>query len=245
MITLLSQEPGLLATPKTTDDLFKELMHLVSMHSYVFAKTFLPNLSTHEIASRLGAILDPHKVAPGHGIATVQTLIPRESSDLDPHTYGGVYGLNEFPLHSDYAHWGSPPRFLILRCVRGSPSVSTYLLSASEILEHAGEFAERAVVVPRKTNDERKLCPMPVCFRDGADTGLRWDYLFLKPMNQAAIRVGESIQAIQEIQRTKVYLSDLGDTLLIDNWRMLHGRSSVPHAARRRLERIYISKLWG
>lgn len=85
---------------------------------------------------------------------------------------------------------------------------------------------------------------MPVCFRDGGYAGLRWDYLFLKPLNQAAIRVGESIKSIQEIRRIDVCLADPGDTLIIDNWRMLHGRSSVPSATHRRLERIYVSKLW-
>jgi len=244
MDTCASREPRPLAPPITNNDCFEQLMQLVSMNGYAFARTLLPESSTQEIAIRLGPILDPQKIAPDHGIATVQTLKPRESSDLDLHTYGGVYGRNEFPLHSDYAHWGSPPRFLMLRCLEGTPSVSTYLLPASEILEHADGLAERAVVVPRRANPGRMLCPMPVCFRDSGNVGLRWDYLFLKPLNQAAIRVGESIKSIQEIQRIDVCLTNPGDTLIIDNWRMLHGRSSVPSTTHRRLERIYVSKLW-
>lgn len=35
-----------------------------------------------------------------------------------------------------------------------------------------------------------------------------------------------------------------GDTLIVDNWRFLHGRSSVKQAdLDRRLERVYISEL--
>ncbi|WP_194933748.1 Fe(II)-2OG oxygenase family protein [Pseudomonas neuropathica] len=244
MNTRASREPRPHAAPIADNDCFEQLMHLVSMNGYAFTRTFLPKSSTQEIAIRLGSILDPQKIAPGHGIATVQTLKPRESSDLDLQTYGGVYGRNEFPLHSDYAHWGSPPHFLMLRCLEGTPSVSTYLLPASDILEHADGLAERAVVVPRRAQPGRMLCPMPVCFRDGGYAGLRWDYLFLKPLNQAAIRVGESIKSIQDIRRIDVCLADPGDTLIIDNWRMLHGRSSVPSATHRRLERIYVSKLW-
>ncbi|WP_189666890.1 TauD/TfdA family dioxygenase [Pseudomonas amygdali] len=42
-----------------------------------------------------------------------------------------------------------------------------------------------------------------------------------------------------------VCLCNPGDTLIVDNWRMLHGRSAVPTSAmRRQLERIYISELW-
>ncbi len=45
-------------------------------------------------------------------------------------------------------------------------------------------------------------------------------------------------------QRTKkVQLVHAGDTLVIDNWRALHGRSRVPESALlRKLERVYIDR---
>ena len=86
MDTRASREPRSLAAPIANNDCFEQLMHLVSMNGYALTRTLLPESSTQEIAIRLGSILDPQKIAPGHGIATVQMLKPRESSDLDLHT---------------------------------------------------------------------------------------------------------------------------------------------------------------
>jgi L-asparagine oxygenase len=40
------------------------------------------------------------------------------------------------------------------------------------------------------------------------------------------------------------YLISSGDTLILDNWRVLHGRAPVPDtAAQRHIERVYLSSL--
>lgn len=223
----------------------KQLLHLLRSDGYAFAGRLLPELSIREIAIRIGPILDPETAAPDHGILTVQTLSPRASSDVDRHSYSGVFGLDDFPLHSDYAHWNLPPRFLVLRCLTGSPFVSTYLLNTSAILDHTEGCVARAVVVARRSRPGHKICTMPVCFQKNGVEGLRWDFLFLHPANQAAKDVGETIRQIQKDQQMDVCLCNPGDTLIVDNWRMLHGRSAVPTSSmRRQLERIYISELW-
>jgi hypothetical protein len=71
---------------------------------------------------------------------------------------------------------------------------------------------------------------------------LRWDERFIVP----ASTMGESGMAqmkrvLQEVKAHEVCLSAPGDTLLINNWRMLHGRSSVPEECTDRiLERAYL-----
>ncbi|MFW3164593.1 hypothetical protein WBQ28_08705 [Pseudomonas syringae pv. syringae] len=223
----------------------KQFLHLLRSDGHAFASRLLPELSIREIAVNIGPILDPETVAPNHGISTVQKLSPRASSDVDRHSYSGVFGLDDFPLHSDYAHWNLPPRFLVLRCLTGSPFVSTYLLNTSAILDHTEGCVARAVVVARRSRPGHKICTMPVCFQKNGVEGLRWDFLFLHPANQAAKDVGETIRQIQKDQQMDVCLCNPGDTLIVDNWRMLHGRSAVPTSAmRRQLERIYISELW-
>ncbi|MEB0043594.1 hypothetical protein [Pseudomonas sp. MH10] len=233
--------------PHQTDEkCFEQLVSSLLVDGYAFAKEWHPKLSTHEIASHIGTVVDPKNAAPDHGISTVQKLKPRTASDLDLHTYSGVFGLNDFPLHTDYAHWESPPRFLMLRCLKGNPLVSTYLLSVPDILDRLDGCAERAIVVPRKTHLDQLICPMPICFQKNKKSGFRWDFLFLKPLNQAAINVGESIKLAQTNLSKKICLSNPGDTLIIDNWKMLHGRSAVPTSAtHRELERVYISEIWG
>lgn len=76
--------------------------------------------------------------------------------------------------------------------------------------------------------------------------GVRWDSLFLVPMNEAAKRVNRFMASYSWDNKclNYVYLSQPGDTLIIDNWRMLHGRSAVQQSEKDRLlERAYLSDI--
>jgi alpha-ketoglutarate-dependent taurine dioxygenase len=49
------------------------------------------------------------------------------------------------------------------------------------------------------------------------------------------------INALKETNITNVVLENTSDTLLIDNWRMLHGRSAIPDGGDGRIiERVYL-----
>jgi len=54
----------------------------------------------------------------------------------------------------------------------------------------------------------------------------------------------KSSSAVREALVIRVTLTSPGDTLVIDNWRMLHGRSAVPRdGLQRHVERAYLGKL--
>lgn len=217
----------------------------LNSHGYLFLKTWQPQASTLELACSIGPIVDLEKIAAAYKLGSIQTLKPRESNESSPHSYSAVYGLNAFPLHTDYAHWGTPPRFLMLRCRLGAPSVTTYLLPWSYIDEQASHIINRAIVVPRRKHPAQAICPLAVRYRKAGQVGFRWDSLFLRPLNQAAEAMADVVQARARIDRIAIALSDPGDTLIIDNWLMLHGRSEVPQQALdRHIERIYLSSLW-
>lgn len=212
---------------------------------YLLLKQWYSGVATKEVARMTGSILDVEKVAVNHKILTVQTLRPREVTHAKSNTYSGTFGLGEFPLHTDYAHWKTPPRYLILRCLEGTSSVSTYILPSSLLLNEADEYITRAVVAPRRKHPDHRVCTMPIVFSRNMMRGLRWDFLFLKPVNVAAEKAGELVKSLFERSAETICLSEPYDTLIIDNWRILHGRSSVPpHAKNRSIERIYLSDLW-
>ncbi|POF88349.1 TauD/TfdA family dioxygenase [Pseudomonas putida] len=217
----------------------------LNSHGYLFLKNWQPEASTLELACSIGPIVDLEKIAAAYKLGSIQTLKPRESDESSPHSYSAVYGLNAFPLHTDYAHWGTPPRFLMLRCRLGDPSVTTYLLPWSCIAEQASHIINRAIVAPRRKHTAQAICPLAVRYRKAGQVGFRWDSLFLRPLNQAAEALADVVQARARIDRIAIALSDPGDTLIIDNWHMLHGRSEVPQQALdRHIERIYLSSLW-
>jgi hypothetical protein len=75
---------------------------------------------------------------------------------------------------------------------------------------------------------------------------LRWDPIFLAPLNHHARTLATVVDSLTwDAKVTKVLLHEPGDTVLIDNWRVLHGRSHVlPQSAARHIERVYLSEVF-
>jgi len=153
-------------------------------------------------------------------------------------TYGGNYGLGALPLHTDLAHWYRPPRYVMLRCILGSPIVSTTVVHHGALLPMIPmPLMKRAIFSPRRRL-EGKMYLLHLL----TDEIFRWDELFLVPKNQPAIEVRQRmLDVLSGINVTRIVLDQVGQTLVIDNWHALHGRSSVPDSEiSRRLERVYL-----
>ena len=204
-----------------------------------------PGLSTIEVAAALGRVVDIERVLPGSGIPAVQSLRPRKHEEVSQHQYSGHYGFGAFPLHSDLAHWTLPPRYFLLRCVAGADDVFTRILPWTAILpSFGGRALKRAVFTSRK---RRFGCSGLVRALWDHETGdiYRWDPVFLRPLNAPA----QELTVLMGNQKwheaaAAIPLCRPGDTLLIDNWRALHGRSPVPvRSAGRLLERVYLSEI--
>lgn len=211
-----------------------------------FLPSWQPDRATSEIARLIGQIVDIPSLLPGAAIPTIQTLVPRQEQDSPPNQYSAAFGLAAFPLHTDLAHWSRPPRYLLLRCVRSGTGVATRVLAASSLASVLPlAVLRRALVRPRRTGRGPSVL-LPVVFERSEDSfALRWDSLFLVPMNDASRRVAETIASDAcDAQITDYYLTNPGDTLILDNWRCLHGRGAIAlGGSTRRLERAYISRL--
>lgn len=207
----------------------------LNLNGYVLVRADAKSTSTLDIAASLGVISEIQ------GIAKLQILVPRErQAGLSP-SYGETFGREEFPLHTDMAHWYVPPRYLLLRCMSPVRSVSTKVLQ-SEVL-FAGEDTveiERAVFRPRRRLDGR-LTSLRLF-----DNGLyRWDSIFLIPMTNVAVRLKLRIQEkLNSLTPDLIALDTSLDCLIIDNWRALHGRTVVPESEMNRVvERVYLDRI--
>jgi hypothetical protein len=173
----------------------------------------------------------------------VQELVPKSSST--PNTYSGIYGLNLFPFHTDLATWRQPPRYLLLRCIRGYAAVPTLLVDGRILADAVTpDILMRAIFKPRRPRDGAlSLLRLYEPVDDGQR--LRWDGVFLKPASKAGeiadVRVREWLARCQPLS---IALTRADDTLVIDNWRMLHARSPIPAGREdRKLERVYLREL--
>jgi L-asparagine oxygenase len=192
-------------------------------------------------------VIEIERLLPERGITTVQRLIPRDTSASIKNQYSDNFGMSEFPLHTDLAHWARPPRYFILRALTGSSFVPTTLLDGSAVIAAVGHSTfRRALALPRRWRRSKPHCLLPLAFRENDVFGLRWDSLFLIPANSAALEVASvfSTATWKKPEFHKVALTDSGDTLIVDNWRVLHGRGRIPPSeTSRALERIYLSEL--
>lgn len=213
---------------------------------FVLLKKWRPELDTHDVATAIGKPVDVRRLLQSSNIENVQTLIPKIPHASGANQYSGTFGLGEFPLHSDLAHWAEPPRYFLLRCSQGSSTTFTRLMKIDALITTIGkEQIRNAIFLPRKKSPGVPRCALPMSFQRDGVLGIRWDRLFLTPFNRSAGIIadviprtewGDCVQSIPLVER--------GDTLVIDNWRVLHGRSKVSAESRNRmLERIYLNTI--
>lgn len=211
----------------------------VAEHGFVFRSELDSCRSTEALAGDIG---QPLKLT--GGLLTHELRPHRFAS---PNTYSGIYGLNAFPFHSDMAHWHLPPRYLLLRCAQGYSAVATMLIDGDLLVAAVGATClERALLRPRRPC-KGKL-PLFSIYRQRPKRGvslLRWDEKFIVPASPAGIEgVNEFRKAVSSAAPRSIFLANPGDTLIVDNWRMLHGRSAVPHdCSDRMVERVYLGSL--
>lgn len=191
-----------------------------------------PAASTPQFAQQVCAAIGAVMLEPAESLVA-------SHKDLKPlNTYGGNYGYGQLPLHTDLAHWYRPPRYVLLRCISGTSSVATHLFSRRQLESWIPQsLMKKALFSPR-----RKLDGKMFLLRMIENELLRWDQLFLKPQNAAAREVVERMQEIaSKIPVVSVTLAKAGQTLLVDNWAVLHGRSAIPLTeTKRNLDRIYL-----
>ena len=227
------------ADPRITAD------HL-HQFGYVFLAKWRPEDTTIAIGRSIGSVVDIRSLLPQSIVPSIQTLEPSTATASLSNRYSGTYGLDPFPLHTDLAHWALPPRYLVLRCQTGSKAVDTSLFDSRELHSWlADDTIRRALVRPRNVGANGKLLLLPLSFSENDVLGFRWDPLFLLPMNDSARKVAQIISTEAWDQSNSLTLLERGDTLVVDNWRFLHGRSKVPPAGiTRKLERVYLSEVF-
>ena len=201
----------------------------------------LPEISGVAAFSGLGSVVRLP------GVTEVQVLTPRHTDHAPPNTYSGNFGVQAFPLHTDLAHWFLPPRYFALRCVIGSKLVSTSVVDVKDLISAVGRRTLiRALVRPRRPlKRDRPLLRLLRRFADSSEL-FRWDGLFVVPATSQSQAICETVSnGLASIEPVEVLLENPGDTLILDNWRMLHGRSQVSTGDElRQIERAYLGAIY-
>jgi hypothetical protein len=212
---------------------------------FVHLRCFMPDMSTRQVAEAIGQITD-HRLLAGVTDSVVQQLKPRPKTGFALHRYYGHFGFEEYPAHTDLAHWIVPPRYLVLRARNGASQVATHVYNQRGSLRLLDtKLLNSAIFAP--SNVHRALVPMAMRVCKELPFSIRWDPLFIQPINDSAKKCASVVHSADFAElRFAVVLEEHADTLIIDNWRALHGRGAVPpEATNRRVDRIYLDALHG
>jgi L-asparagine oxygenase len=216
----------------------KHICDAIEQNGYAFLERHLIGRSTAEVACEIGL-----PIALGGGNA-VHALMPRQKHEVSDTTYSDEYGLGTFPLHTDLAHWYAPPRYFLLRCVLGFDAVATLVVDGMRAVRRVGpEILFRALMQPRRSLMGRRSL---LRLYDPGIARVRWDERYIVPASTAGLRGSTSLKEVLAGEDpVRLSLALPGDTLIIDNWRIVHGRAPVPESCRARVvERVYLQRIY-
>jgi hypothetical protein len=136
-----------------------------------------------------------------------------------------VFGLDEFPLHVDTAHWAIPCRFLLLGCYSATSGYTdTEMLDASALTFDVDEQDLLHNATFRIKTGRHSFFASIRC---KSRPFIRFDPGCMYPMSsdgRAALSLFTKERWTGHIHRVTWRCKT---AVLIDNWRMLHARSAV------------------
>lgn len=175
----------------------------------------------------------------GRGGQVIERLRPVPEAHAHPQSLSHKYGLGAFPLHNDTAHYSTPCRFIVMGCEKpgdiSSPTVllDTHVLALDEDETHALHSVSFFIKNGRKSFYSSIKSKYRPFFR--FDPGCMHPVLVDGEKAMNALRAERHVENIIEIEWVKNRI------LVIDNWRMLHGRGNYNQAdPRRSLLRITV-----
>lgn len=166
-----------------------------------------------------------------------QKLQPTDKRAANPRSLSRQYSIGEFPLHVDMAHWITPCRYVLLGCVDpGAGRRATTLLDVFR-LNFPPAVMDLLYSAPFRVLNGRKSFFATIFSRDRAF--IRFDPGCMAPISSEGSSAQEAI--LKNSSNVESIAWRAGRVLLIDNWRVLHGRSgSVCGDGERILLRVLI-----
>ncbi len=194
----------------------------------------IPDLPEHvtSIARTLGTIV----ASPGR--KKIETISPQSEGSAPVSSLSHAYGLGALPLHTDTAHWTVPCRYIILACVEvGSVRTPTLLVDSRD-----ASFSKDECLLLRSSiflikNGGRSFYTSLI---DSRRDFIRIDPGCMEPISESSVTAMRLYDIERQRRRFITWDWHEGDVLVIDNWRVLHGRgNNVPSDQRRKLLRVY------
>jgi alpha-ketoglutarate-dependent taurine dioxygenase len=170
----------------------------------------------------------------------VFTLKPKNGLSSTKGTFSHKNGFNKFPLHTDTAFFVNPIRYMLLSSNKPSATTTTLLHIKSlfeKLNEHEKKIASNAIFKV-KTNETSFYTAL--LFKEHESKAIKYDPTCMFPANNSAKQIQTKFTELFKQIEVKHISWNEPKTVVIDNWKILHGRSEVNPDENRELKRIYI-----
>ncbi len=165
----------------------------------------------------------------------IDHLMATSQSEAMKSSLSAQYGLSAFPWHTDGAHWSTPPRYLVFGCLEADEQAANTTFCEGEGFSSLNTM-EAFSSIFRITNGKNSFFSSA---RDLEHKYYRFDPGCMLPTDPAGISiVSDMSTALPPIKIDVKWTA--GRILLLDNWRMLHRRTSAINGVTRKLFRITI-----
>ncbi|KRF09736.1 hypothetical protein ASG89_16110 [Paenibacillus sp. Soil766] len=174
----------------------------------------------------------------------IDTLVPMDANKAKPKSLSAVYGVGQFPLHTDTAYIKIPARYIILyaKQIEGEVQPTTLLdLSKIGFSQDLEERLDRCLYTIANSRHSF-LATLRGYSNIHRKKWIRFDSSCMRPTNkESSVTMNELNDSISKIKLEIINWSQ-GDILIIDNWRCLHGRGVANSSAKavRVIERVTI-----
>ena len=227
--------------PSTTEQVGEAIRHTLQTVGYLHL-TWPMTIENYEaIAGRVGTILQKNDVRVNLARAQSQEKVRRIKGR------GGIYSPDALGFHTDpiadLVSW-----YCVEQDDGGHPMM---VLDLGDLEEHflaeEREILSRVELLSptRKSETEQEtLTPTPLLTKTSGKYKIYYARWLLRESQDAAVRkIAEKFAAyVKNKEETQVIVLPVkpGDTVFVDNHRMLHGRGELPQTSKRHLVRFYL-----
>lgn len=166
----------------------------------------------------------------------IDTLTVKSKVDANPKSLSALYGVNDFPFHTDGAYLIVPPKYVILRSPELICNCPTFICTPTFTKSDRRALAKNVWLV----NGGRGKFYTTMIEDSGNDYRLRYDLACMRP-SLPDFQNSADIMASIISTSTKLEINWAPNQCIIfNNWKLLHSRADATNSATRILERVWI-----
>ncbi len=183
---------------------------------------------------RLGVLFEEYPLG-----SVSRVLRPYSQSEAPRGSMSSLTGFAAQPIHTDGAHKPTPPRYILLRCLNpGESSCPTVIWVLKwDTLERdwPANLARGGWLI--RSSDQTRFYGQVLERVARGMARIRFDPFCMRPPLIAGT-IAAATNCIERYAEVNTVELDRGDCLLLDNWRVLHGRGEgAARAPSRQMER--------